>query len=121
MTANLLDEDDWVPVACTLPTVEQPLRRREFDDLFLHDVLTVVRESGHRVRVELRPDPATAARAAELATKETACCSFFTFQVAIADGHVALTIQTEPTHQAVLEALVARAESLVGARPEVSP
>jgi hypothetical protein len=27
-------ETRWVPEACTLPTVEQPLRVAEFDDLF---------------------------------------------------------------------------------------
>jgi hypothetical protein len=28
------DDLAWVPEACTLPTVEQPLRLAEFDDLF---------------------------------------------------------------------------------------
>ena len=32
--------DDWAPDACTLPTVERPLRVAEFDDLF-----TAVRRS----------------------------------------------------------------------------
>ncbi len=27
-------ESGWVPDACTLPTVDQPLRVAEFDDLF---------------------------------------------------------------------------------------
>ena len=30
MSENLL-ADDWVPDACTLPTLEHPLRRAEFD------------------------------------------------------------------------------------------
>jgi hypothetical protein len=37
-------DQSWVPDACTLPTVEQPLRAQEFDDLF-RDALTEV----HRI------------------------------------------------------------------------
>jgi hypothetical protein len=114
MTANPLG-DDWLPETCTLPTVEQPLRRSEFDDLFARDVLAVVRESPNRIRLELRPVPEAAARAAGLAVKETGCCSFFAFQLAIADGQVSLAIETAPAHQVVLEALGARAESRAGA------
>jgi hypothetical protein len=114
MTTNLLG-DDWVPEACTLPTVDQPLRRAEFDDLFAQDVLAVVRESPHRVRLELRPDPAAATRAAGLAVEETGCCSFFTFDLSIADGELALRITTAPAHQQVLVALASRAEARMGA------
>jgi hypothetical protein len=110
MTDTLI-EDDWVPAACTLPTVEQPLRRAEFDDLFARDVLGVVRESTHRVRLELRAAPLTAARAADLAVRESSCCSFFSFGLAIADGQVSLTVSTDPGHAPVLSALTARAES----------
>jgi hypothetical protein len=85
MTANLLG-GDWVPDACTLPTVEQPLRWAEFDDLFAGDVIGVVRESPQRVCLQLRPAPEVAARAADLAVRETGCCLFFTF--ALADGAV---------------------------------
>lgn len=111
---NLLG-DDWVPEACILPTVDQPVRRSEFDDLFANDVLAVFRESPNRIRLELRPAPASTARAADLAVKETGCCSFFSFQLAIADGQVSLAVETAPTHQAVLEAFGARAESRAGA------
>jgi hypothetical protein len=53
-------------------------------------------------------------RAAGLALKETGCCSFFAFDLAIADGAVSLGIQTAPAHAAVLAALGARAESRLG-------
>lgn len=108
-------EDDWVPEACTLPTVEQPLRRAEFDDLFAQDVLAVTRESPQLVRLELRADPEAAARAAGLAVKETGCCSFFTFELTMTGGKVALAVSTAPPHESVLAALAARAESSVGA------
>ncbi len=34
-------DQSWVPDACTLPTVEQPLRLKEFDDLFRDAVSAV--------------------------------------------------------------------------------
>ncbi|MBE1878349.1 hypothetical protein IHE71_21880 [Myceligenerans sp. TRM 65318] len=108
-------DDGWVPGACTLPTVERPLRRAEFDDLFALDVLAVIRESATRTRIDLRPDPETAARAATLAVREAGCCSFLTFDLAIGDGAVTLGVATGPAHREVLAALTARAESQVGA------
>jgi hypothetical protein len=94
--------------------VEQPLRRAEFDSLFAHDVLAIDRESSRRLRLELRPDPETVSRAAGLAAKEVGCCSFFAFDLAIAEGAVSMSIETAPSHEAVLAGLTARAESLLG-------
>ncbi|NHC22978.1 hypothetical protein G6553_07315 [Nocardioides sp. IC4_145] len=114
-TANLTIEDDnWVAAACTLPTVEQPLRRQEFDDLFATDVLDVIEESATRTRFSLRPDAQAASRAAALAVKETGCCSFFDFDLAIAGGKVTLSIGTAPAHQEVLAALTTRAKTRTG-------
>lgn len=110
MKGNLRVSDDWIPAACTLPTVDQPLRRAEFDDLFARDVVGINRRSAHGVGFELRPEPEVAARAAGLAAKETGCCSFFTFDLTIADGKVEMVVSTGPEHDAVLEALVVRAE-----------
>lgn len=115
MTANLMAGNEWVPVACTLPTVERPLRRREFDDLFAHHVIGVTRDAPNRIRLGLRADPAAAARAADLAVRETGCCSFFTFTLSISDGRVSLAVEATPAHQAVLAALASRAESRLGA------
>jgi hypothetical protein len=114
MSVNLMADDDWAPEACTLPTVEHPLRREEFDALFVQDVRSVVRESPGRVCLELRTEPDAAARAAGLAVQETGCCSFFTFELVISDGSVSLAIATAPTHEAVLTALAARAEAAIG-------
>lgn len=123
MTASptkLLADDDWVPAACTLPSIEQPLRRREFDDLFANDVRGVIRQTPTRAKFELPPEADVPSRAAALAVKETGCCSFFSFDLAIADGTVTLTIGTAPEHQDVLEALTARAERLFGSGPGAS-
>jgi len=115
MTENLLAGDDWVPRACTLPTVDQPLRRAEFDALFAEDVITVVRTAPDQLLLELRADPDAAARAADLAVKETGCCSFFSFDLSIGDGKVSMTISTDAPNTAVLTALRDRAAARVGA------
>lgn len=114
MNENLLAQDDWVPAACTLPTVEQPLRRAEFDDLFAQDVLVVDQTSPQSVRLELRAEPEAAGRAASLAARETSCCSFFTFDLTIADGEIIMVISTAPEHAPVLAALAARAHAKSG-------
>jgi hypothetical protein len=116
MTENLLAGDDWVPAACTLPTVEQPLRRAEFDDLFAEDVTSVDQISPERLRFEVRADAGAAARAAGLAVKEAGCCSFFNFDLSIGDGKVSMTVSTSAPHADVLAALRDRAAARAGGR-----
>jgi hypothetical protein len=113
MTDNLL-ADDWVPASCTLPTVEQPLRRKEFDEFFAEDVVSVRQTSPREVHLDLRAEADVAARAANLATKETGCCSFFRFDLTITDGRVEMVVATDAPHEAVLAALAARAEAKGG-------
>ena len=114
MTANLLADDGWVPTACTLPSIERPLRLQEFDDLFAEDLVGVVRDSPTQTSLDLRGGPEVAARAAALAAKEIGCCSFFTFNLSIGDGTLCLAVSTSPTHGDVLAALSDRAESHAG-------
>ncbi len=114
MPESLKVDEEWVPDACTLPTVEQPLRRQEFEDLFAEDVISVDQPSPRLVRLELRSDPATAARAARLAGMETGCCSFFTFEMTITDGRVSMAVSTAAGHESVLAALGARAQARLG-------
>ena len=110
----MAQDDDWVPKSCTLPTVDQPLRRAEFDELFAIDVLSVEQISEVETRFDLRADPEVAARAATLAAKETACCSFFRFDLTITDGEVGMRVSTAKVHEDVLAALTARAQSKIG-------
>ena len=114
MTSQFEVHDDWVPLSCTLPTVEQPLRRAEFDAFFAEDVVSVDHISALEVGFELRAEPEVAGRAASLAAKETGCCSFFAFDLTITDGKVDMVVSTEPPHETVLAALVARANVLIG-------
>jgi hypothetical protein len=115
MTDNLLAGEDWAPQACTLPTVERPLRSAEFDSLFAEDVTRVDHTSPGQLELELRATPEAAARAAYLAVHEAGCCSFFAFDLSIGDGRVTMTVSTDATHAAVLAALGDRATARVGA------
>ncbi|MED7930697.1 hypothetical protein SMD20_41175 [Nonomuraea sp. LP-02] len=111
MTENLAPDEVWAPSACTLPTVERPLRVAEFDALFAETVRAVRRPGRERLRLELAPSPDNAARAAELAARENGCCSFFTFVLTVADGGLALEVVVPPEHVEVLDALAERAGS----------
>lgn len=97
----------WVPQACTLPTAQRPLRLAEFDDLFATAVRSVTRVDARRLRLELDPRAAVAARVARLAVDETGCCSFFTFTLTITDGQVWLEVAVPDGQVEVLDALAA--------------
>jgi hypothetical protein len=103
---------DWVPQACTLPTAERPLRVAAFDGLFADAVRGVERTAADRLHLELRPGPAVAGRAAELAAAETGCCSFFTFILTVTGDSAGLDIVVPAAQTAVLDALAERASSL---------
>jgi hypothetical protein len=107
---------EWVPAACTLPTAEQPLRLAEFDELFARHVAEVRREDPTHLRLALTGGPEVAATAAGLAARETQCCGFFTFELHIADGALALGVSTGSAHSEVLAALADRATALAGPR-----
>ena len=114
MSENLLEQGDWIPASCTMPTAEQPLRLAEFDALFAEDVLSVQQTSPSEVALGLRPEAEVAARAAQLAAAETGCCSFFTFDLTLTGGRADLVVSTGPEHTDVLAALAARASALIG-------
>ena len=117
--------------ACTLPTVERPLRAAEFDALFEASVEEVVRVDATHLVVRLAGGPEVAAQASALAAKETACCSFFTFRVVEetqgeagtrpgeqagngTSGRVRLEVEVPPERAPVLSGLAARAEASLG-------
>ena len=110
----------WAPASCTLPTVEQPLRQREFDDLFAAAVVSVQRIDPLTTRLQLKPEPSIAGRAAELAMRETGCCSFFTFALVITGERLSVDISVPAADGAVLDALTNRALSLASPAPAVT-
>jgi hypothetical protein len=101
----------WVPVdACTLATVEQPVRVAEFDALFAETLASVDHCSATGARLVLTGGPSVAQRAQGLADRETGCCSFFTFTVAPSGSDwVAMEVVVPVERADVLSALVQRA------------
>jgi hypothetical protein len=102
------EAESWVPSACTLPTAEQPLRVAEFDELFGAAVRGVHRPDATTLRLDLEPTAKVAARAADLAVRETGCCSFFTFGLVATGGRLRLDIEVPAGQVEVLDALAAR-------------
>jgi hypothetical protein len=93
----------WVPDACTLPTVEQPLRVAEFDQLFATALRS--RERISRTSLRLVLDPPAEATARELCARESECCSFFTFTFGADERGVLLDVQVPVAQVAVLDAI----------------
>jgi hypothetical protein len=108
-TGEIETGTDWVPSACTLPTVERPLRVAEFEELFATSVRSSERVEANRLRLELEATPEVAGRTAELVARETGCCSFFTFTLTAAEGWLRLDVTVPGAHVAVLDALSAQA------------
>ena len=97
----------WAPAACTLPTAEQPLRVAEFDQLFADHLRSATRVDPHTLDLVLTAESRSTAEA--LTTKETECCSFFTFDFTdTPTGNLGLRITVPPTQTAVLDALTNR-------------
>lgn len=103
---------DWAPSACTLPTVERPLREREFENLFASSLLRAVRTSPTTAELTLTRE--SIAQARDLAERETSCCSFFSFEVQEMRAEAAISITVPPMHSAVLGALVDAAGRAAG-------
>jgi hypothetical protein len=100
--------DGIVSAACTLPDVDRPLRVAEFESLFA-TVRSVERPEPRRLSITL--EPAFAGQAADLAVRETLCCSFFEFAVIATGAGVRLEVQVPTVQTGVLDALQARART----------
>jgi hypothetical protein len=97
----------WVPQACTLPTVDQPLRLKEFDDLFATSLRGLSRVSPTMLRWSL--DPAVEEVARDLTARESQCCSFFHFDFASVGDDLIVEVEVPAEQVAVLDALATRA------------
>jgi hypothetical protein len=105
---------DWVPAACTLPTIGQPLRLAEFDVFFRAAVRRSIRTSTTRLDLVILGEFEATAR--DLAERETSCCSFFRFDFhPVADGLV-MSIGVPLDHVDVLDALQARIITVLGVK-----
>ena len=99
--------------ACTLPTAERPLRLAEFDALFA-SVCSVTRRSDGGIRMHLAGEPGLLDHVRDLAERETACCSFFTFEFRGTDQDLVLEVSVPPERRDILDAFAARAERAAG-------
>ncbi|MEU8333849.1 hypothetical protein [Micromonospora sp. NPDC048839] len=97
----------WVPEACTLPSVQRPLRSAEFDDLFTTALREQQRLSPTHLRWRL--DPTAEATARDLTDRESSCCSFFTFTITVDTDTLRLDVQVPAAHVDVLDGLAHRA------------
>jgi hypothetical protein len=104
-----VDDRAWVPAACTLPAVEQPLRVHEFDELFAQALVGVDRLAPTFLRLSLAGGEPVAARARDLTARESECCSFFTFTVSVDGARVEVDVAVPAAQVAVLAALGERA------------
>ncbi|MBL8924738.1 MAG: hypothetical protein JNM77_00660 [Pseudonocardia sp.] len=101
----------WVPEACTLPTAEQPLRVAEFDELFATAVRPVERVGLTGLHVHLPAGDATVSTVRHLVARETACCSFFAFDLRASAAGTELEVRVPPSGVAVLDAMQQRADA----------
>lgn len=100
---------EWVPRSCTLPTEERPLRAAEFDALFAERLTAAARPHPLRLQLVLAAGPGVEARVRDLVTRESSCCSFFTFTVTADSDRVLMDVEVDGAHDAVLAALHTRA------------
>ena len=114
MSGGVSAAGSWAPAACTLPTSERPLRAADFDAVFAATVRGLDRVGPTRLRLDLEPSPAAAARTAELAAAEAGCCSFFTFALTVTAGALTLDITVPQQYAPVLAALADRAGAAAG-------
>lgn len=102
------DGRGWVAVdACSLPTVEQPLRVAEFGELFTEALREVRRLSPTHLRLDL--DPTAEAAARDLAARETDCCAFFSFTITTGPATTRLDIEVPVGRSEVLDGLAKQA------------
>ncbi|SHN13969.1 hypothetical protein [Cryptosporangium aurantiacum] len=111
-----------VPDACTLPAAEHPGRLAEFDDLFATALRRVEPVSATHARLHLTGPAGLAATVRDLAARESACCSFFTFVITpqpATDGEgVLVDVEVPAAHADVLASLAQRAGAVsAGATP----
>ena len=95
--------------ACSLPTSERPLRLAEFEELFTNH-LTDAAWAGDRLRLSLSGGAGLREQVADLAARESACCSFFDFALSGPADAVVLEVGVPPERREILEALAALAE-----------
>jgi hypothetical protein len=105
--------DSYAPDACTLPAADRPLRRAEFTELFATHLRGLQRLDESHLRMTLAGET-DRSMVLDLTTRETECCSFFTFTVQPVDGAVLLEVSVPPAYVDVLDGLERHAATAAG-------
>ncbi|UGT62535.1 hypothetical protein [Nocardia asteroides] len=114
MTDDDLREQMTKLSACTLPTAERPTRLAEFDTFFARSVTATARPAPTRLELRLRTGGDAEPVGRDLAARESACCSFFTFSFTPGPaGTLVMGIEVPPAYLEVLDALAGRAQAAV--------
>ena len=113
MTDNDLAEQMMNLSGCTLPTVDRPTRLAEFDAFFADSVTATHRPEPTRLELTLTAGPDVEQVGRDLAARESACCSFFTFTFEPGRAGMVMRIETPATYIDVLDALAGRARAAV--------
>jgi hypothetical protein len=112
---NTLPIEDF----CTLPTAAQPMRVKEFDELFRYQVGQPRRIGPHRVEFSFPSADGLSAQVSDLVARESACCSFFEFTIeAVDQDRLVLRVGVPASRVDVLQALTDRAAAAFGEDPE---
>lgn len=104
----------WIPSACTLPTADRPARVAEFEDLFRNAVRSIERSGPDLLRLHLVGDETTRRDVEDLIARESACCSFFTFELTSQQDGARLDVRVPGSQTAVLDAIQGRAAAATG-------
>ena len=112
---NTLPIEDF----CTLPTGAQPMRVKEFDELFRYQVGQPRSTGPHRVEFSFPSADGLSAQVSDLVARESACCSFFEFTIeAVDQDRLVLRVGVPASRVDVLQALTDRAAAAFGEDPE---
>ncbi|GAA1607298.1 hypothetical protein GCM10009804_74070 [Kribbella hippodromi] len=95
--------ETWAPAACTLPTVERPVRVAEFEQFFADNLRAVRRVDAQTLDLTLSLSASEQAK--DLTDRESECCSFFTFTLTKSAKDLQLRITVPPAHTSVLDGL----------------
>lgn len=90
--------------ACTLPSADKPLRVVELEALFARFLTGLARVDPATLDMRFRGEPGLDRSIEDLAARETACCSFFTFTVDRTNG-LSLRVTVPEQYVEVLDGL----------------
>lgn len=100
----------WAPgEACTLPRTQQPLREAEFAALFVTALRGIERPSRIWLRLEFDPCDEIEMTTRDLLARESACCTFFDFQLTSTDTGLAQDVRVPDARIDVLDGLARHA------------